>query len=107
MGSKPAGGLRLRQIVDSNLDKLGFRRLERPVDTLHRQQQGPDIGLAQCGKKAFVVSLFDNLDHIHQNNFVTHLLHDAKIMTDEKTSQTKLLLKPLQQVPNLRLHGNV
>ena len=35
------------------------------------------------------------------------MLHDAKIVADEQIGQAKLLLKRLQQVQDLRLHGNI
>ena len=63
--------------------------------------------MTRCGEEAVAVSLFDNLAHIHHGDFVTHMLHNAKIMADEEIGQPELRLKRLQQIQDLRLYGHI
>ena len=59
------------------------------------------------GEHARDLALLDDLALLHHADLLRDLAHDAEIVGDEQKRHAKPLLDVLQQLDNLRLHGDV
>ncbi|MPM28751.1 hypothetical protein SDC9_75279 [bioreactor metagenome] len=77
------------------------------------------IQIRNCGKEPFrvnvlrieidvlLVSIFHEPSSVHDCQFIAHLLHDAKVMGNEKIAQFVLFLDAFHVIQHLRLNGKV
>src|SRR5579864_2978782 len=77
------------------------------VDSRHRAEQRPGIGMLRAFEDLLGGSLLDDLARVHDEHALAQAGDDSEVVGDENDRRTGLLVEVAQQLEDLRLHGHV
>ena len=80
---------------------------ERRVCDRHRREERARVGVLGLGVEQVSRGDLHDLAEVHHQHAVGNVPDDVEIVRDEDVCQTEVVLKVLEQVEDLRLHGHV
>jgi hypothetical protein len=77
------------------------------VDLRHRRQQRPGVGVLRGFQDLVDRAFLDDAPQVHDRDAIRQVGHDGEVVRDEQVGQPQCVLQFLQQIEDLRLHGDV
>ena len=71
------------------------------------RQQCLCVGVFGRVKQRFPIGFFYDFSHVHHRDRVTHVLNNAKVVRNKYIRQSQFVLKPPQQIQDLRLDADI
>ena len=105
---KAAACLLLRWVwwVTGDQDALGLLA-QGFVHRRHSGQQRSGVRMQRVVEQALPIRVLNDFTHVHDRHGVTHVLHNAKVVTDEQVGEAKFFLQRGEQVQDLRLNSHI